>query len=72
MVLMASRVSLRGLGDIWLRRRHSSSGSMAIPDLRACFHPVYPIVLIELDVLLVAAREHPTTTMVHLRGAVRN
>ena len=72
MVLMASRVSLRGLGAIWIHRRHSSSDGMAIPDFMACFHPVYPIVLIKLDVLLVAAREHPTTTMVHLRSTIRD
>lgn len=72
MAPLAGRVSLRGLGDVWLRRRYSSSGGMAIPDLMACFHPVCPVVLVELDVLLVAARKHPATFMVCLRSAVRD
>ena len=69
---MASRVSLRSLGRTRLRRRHSPAGGVALPDLVACFHPVYPVVLIELDVLLVAAGKHPTTSMAHLHSAVRD
>ena len=42
------------------------------PILWPVFHPVCPVVLVELDVLLVAAWKHPATTMVHLCSAVRD